>query len=102
MTNSEHISVEREKLSLRLAFQNSNYKINNNLYQIQIVVRNLIGEKNLPEHNVVHRLWVAVRVFLHRELDLVGAPHAAHCDVELTVGEEGAPVPHPDILEGLS
>ena len=102
MTNSEHISVEREKLSLRLAFQNSNYKINNNLYQIQIVVRNLIGEKNLPEHNVVHRLWVAVRVFLHRELDLVGAPHAAHCDVELTVGEEGAPAPHSDILEGLS
>ena len=102
MTNSEHISVEREKLSLRLAFKNSNYKISNNQYQIQIIVQNLIGEKNLPEHNIVHRLWIAVRCFLHSELDVVWAAHAAHRDVELTVGEERAPAPHSDILEGLS
>ena len=79
----------------------SKFKLQNQ-YQIQIVVRNLIGEENLPEHNIVHRLWIAVRVFLHSELDVVGAPHAAHRDVELTVGEEGDPAPHPDILEGLS
>ena len=64
--------------------------------------RILVGEKNLPEHNVVHRFWIAVRVFLHRELDLVGAPHAAHRHVQQTMGEEGAPVPHPNILESLS
>ena len=99
MTNSEHISVEREKLILRAGI--SKFKLQNQ-YQIQIVVRNLIGEENLPEHNIVHRLRIAVRVFLHRELDVVGTPHAAHRDVELTVGEEGASVPHSDILEGLS
>ena len=94
--------MERGKLSLRLAFQNSNYKISQNQYQIQIVVRNLIGEENLPEHNIVHRLWISVRCFLHSELDVVWAAHAAHRDVELTVGEERAPAPHSDKLEGLS
>ena len=64
--------------------------------------RILVGEKNLLEHNVVHRLWIAVRVFLNRELDVVRAAHAAHRHVELTVGEERAPAPHSDILEGLS
>ena len=64
--------------------------------------RILVGEKNLPEHNVVHRLWIVVRVFLHCELDVVRAPHAADRHVQLTVGEEGAPAPHSDILEGLS
>ena len=65
-------------------------------------ISHLVREKNLPEHNVVHCLRIAVRVFLHRELDVVGAAHAAHRHVQLAVGEEGAPAPHSDILEGLS
>ena len=96
--------MKREILSFRLAFKN--IKLQNQYLSVSNLnsrsFRNLDGEKNLPEHNIVHCLWIAVRVFLHSELDVVGAPHAAHRHVQLAVGEEGASVPQTHILESLS
>ena len=60
----------------------------------------LVGEKNLPENNVVHCLWIAVWSFHHSEL--LWTPDPAHRHIQLAVSEDGAPVPHSNKLESLS
>ena len=72
-------------------------------HNINFPFRNLaVGEKNLPENNVVHRLWIPIWFLHYGKLDSVRAPHAAHRHVQLSVGEDGAAIPHSNVLQSLS